>query len=92
MFSKLDKDNSGEIDKVELLTEIHNSPYLADIFGFGTEIQSPDYMIRFENIFDNIGRDNTISFDEFHMFFQVRDNKLTPKQKIDTAKTSGRDR
>ena len=86
MFSKLDKDNSGEIDKVELLSEIHNSPYLADLFGFGQEIQREDYMVRFSNLFENIGRDDTISFDEFHMFFQLRDNKLTPKKRIASNK------
>lgn len=72
MFKKLDKDQSGTVDKIELIQEFHNNPELAKLFGFFEQVSSPRYLERFNQIFEKIGvgQKHEISISEFLLFFE----------------------
>ena len=82
IFKKIDKDNTGEIDKVELMQELHKNPELASLFGFETEAMDADYMTKFEQLFSTLGRGDDISYSEFVEFFSSRGEKKTAENPI----------
>ena len=92
MFSKLDKDNSGTIDKVELMQEFHQNPDLAELFGLREHAEHPHYMERFEEVFSNIGLSGKFEFsfedlvDFFGMQTQPEKQKVSREKKKPTSK------
>ena len=92
IFKKVDKDGTGQIDKVELMQELHQNPELARLFGFETEAMDPNYMVKFEQLFRTLGQGDDISYDEFVTFFsQAAEKKPTESlsipSKTDTSLT-----
>lgn len=72
IFKKVDEDKTGRIDKMELMQELHHNPELAHLLGFGAVAVDPDYLAKFEQLFESLGHGNEVTFPQFLAFFAAK--------------------
>ena len=80
IFKKIDKDGTGQIDKVELMQELHQNPELATLLGFQAASMDSDYMHQFEQMFSALGHGDDVSYMEFMQFFMNRTEEGNKKE------------
>ena len=71
VFARMDKDNSGDVNRAEFIQGMRTDPDVCQLFELNKEDESST---TFQDIFDSIDDDGSaeITFDEFAAFFEPR--------------------
>lgn len=89
MFNKLDKDLSGQVDRLELLQEIHSNPELAELFNLKSLVTDDSYVVKFNEMYKRVAGDrDSITLPELNQFFHLDRLEQTRPKPISKAQTS----